>query len=83
MEIPPFPVDLLRTSEPCRIVERQPIVFGQPPEWYTKFEEIRNQRRKDRQMPPYDKLVDDILNKEEETISVEDKDEMVPVNGES
>lgn len=79
MEISSFPVDLLKPSKPCRIVERQPIVFGQPPEWYTKFEEIRDQRRKDRQMPPCNKLVNDILNKEEETISVEDKDEMVPL----
>ena len=79
MEVSSYPVDLLKPSEPCRIVERQPIVFGQPPEWYTKFEEIRDQRRKDRQMPPCNKLVNDILNKEEETISVEDKDEMVPL----
>lgn len=60
-------------------MERQPIVFGQPPEWYTRFEKIREQRRLDKLMPPNDKIVDNILNAREETFEAEDKDRMVPV----
>lgn len=59
-------------------MERQPIVFGQPPEWYTRFEKIREQRRLDKLMPPNDKIVDNILNAREETFEAEDKDRMVP-----
>lgn len=58
-------------------MERQPIVFGQPPEWYTRFEKIREQRRLDKLMPPYDKVVDSIINAREETLESEDKDRMV------
>ena len=63
------------------IVERQPIVFGQPPEWYTKFEEIREKRRLDKQMPPYNKIVDSILNDKEESISSDSKDDIVIIIG--
>ena len=58
-------------------MERQPIVFGQPPEWYTRFEKIREQRRLDKLMPPYDKVVVSIINAIEETLESEDKDRMV------
>ena len=60
-----------------RIVERQPIVFGQPPEWYTRFEEIREQRRLDKLMPPVDKVAAEILNAREEKFESEDKDQLV------
>ena len=60
-----------------RIVERQPIVFGQPPEWYTKFEEIRTQRRLDKVMPPVNSIVEDIFNDNEEQLVKEDKDSIV------
>ena len=60
-------------------MERQLIVFGQPPEWYTRFEKIREQRRLDKLMPPYDKVVDSIINAREETFEAEDKDRMVHV----
>ena len=60
-----------------RIVERQPIVFGQPPEWYTRFEKIREQRRLDKLMPPVDKVADEILNAREEKFESEDKDQLV------
>ena len=63
----------------CRIVERQPIVMGQPPEWYTAFEEVREKRRKDHVLPPINKLVDSILNDKEESIVNEDKDTIVYV----
>lgn len=59
------------------IVERQPIVFGQPPEWYTKFEEVREQRRLDKLMPPVNKIVSDFFNANEEQFVVEDKDSIV------
>ncbi|KAK8830393.1 hypothetical protein WA577_006078 [Blastocystis sp. JDR] len=56
------------------IIERQPIVFGQPPEWYTKFERIREERREQLQMPPVNKVAQSILvDKGEETVK-EDKD---------
>lgn len=58
-------------------MERQPIVFGQPPEWYTKFEEIRNQRRLDKVMPPVNKIAESIFNDNEEELVQEDKDAMV------
>lgn len=59
------------------IVERQPIVFGQPPEWYTKFEKVREQRRLDKLMPPVNKIVSDFFNDNEERFVVEDKDSIV------
>ena len=59
------------------IIERQPIVFGQPPEWYTKFERIREERREQLQMPPVNKVAQSILvDKGEETVK-EDKDAIV------
>lgn len=61
----------------CSIIERQPIVFGQPPEWYSKFERIRNERREQLQMPPVNKIAESILiDKGEETVK-EDKDAIV------
>ena len=53
--------------------------MGQPPEWYTAFEEVREKRRKDHVLPPINKLVDSILNDKEESIVNEDKDTIVYV----
>ena len=60
-----------------RIVERQAIVLGQPPEWYTKFEEVRKQRRLDKTMPPVNKVVEDFFNTNEEELAQEDQDSIV------
>lgn len=66
-----------RCAVRCSIIERQPIVFGQPPEWYTKFERIREERREQLQMPPVNKVAQSILvDKGEETVK-EDKDAIV------
>lgn len=66
-----------RCAVRCSIIERQPIVFGQPPEWYTKFERIREERREQLQMPPVNKVAESILiDKGEETVK-EDKDAIV------
>lgn len=53
--------------------------MGQPPEWYTAFEEVREKRRQDHILPPINKVVDSILNSKEESIVTEDKDAIVLV----
>lgn len=62
-----------------RIVERQPIVFGQAPEWYTKFERVREERRLQLKMPPVNKTVEAFFNDNEEQLVKEDKDAIVCV----
>ena len=57
--------------------ERQPIVFGQAPEWYTNFERVREERRLQLKMPPVNKTVEAFFNDNEEQLVKEDKDAIV------